>query len=356
MPTPPTRAVASFDAPYRRSWVEAFVAVVDRLPGPAWVPYCVVTLLFVVTGTALRWVDGTLAVGEFSAPRFAIDVVAIYGLAAIHFAKWVAAASLNTFAPALGELAAHRELVLYRLTTFPRGTGVISIVVGVTLAILSLMETPRAWDITPTTPPAVATFFVVEAVLMMSFFVTFLFFVYRQLVTVVRIHRDATNVRIFESTAHSGFSMLTLSSSVSVALPIYIGAASYAIAGQFMVGVSVVDGAMMATVLVTAALVFVVPLYGMHRRLVRIKALALDAVGRSFEATTVDLHQRIAARDFEGLGGLNTALSSLTAERDAIRQATTWPWEAQTLRGFVSSILLPVVIWLTTTLLSRVLT
>jgi hypothetical protein len=355
MPTNTSPANGPADRPYPRSWVDALVDAIDGLPGPAWIAYALITAVFVAAGTGVQWLDGALPLGTFDLPLIVIDLLSVYGLAAIHYAKRAARRSLDAFRPALGELESEEPTLRYRLTQLPRRWGVVSTVVGVLIAALSLATGAEAWYITAKTSPVGIAFIVVQAVMMMVFFLVFWFFAYHQLLTVARIHRTATNVRLLETSARSGFSSLTLSSSITVALPIYVSALSYAAIGQFAVGISAVDIALMVVILTTAALVFVVPLYGMHRRLAQQKGLAVDAVGRSLDVTTTELRARVAARDFDGIAGISSALSSLVAERDIVRRATTWPWEAETLRGFVSSIVLPLAIWLTTTLLGRLL-
>ncbi len=341
--------------PYRRSWIDALIDFIERIPGPTWIFYLLVTLVFVAGGTGLRWLDGTLALGTFSAPRIVLDLLTVFGLVAIHVAKKIAQDSLETFRPALGDLEPAVDTLRYELTTMSRSAGFFVVVVSIVFTSSSLLADLEAWDITPSTSPGVAGFFVTEALIDIVFFVAFVSFAYRQVRTVMRIHRAATQISLLESSARNGFSTLTLTLSILVALPIYLSSLSYAIAGVFFVGVSVIDLAGIAVVLTMATLVFVVPLYGLHRRLAQEKANALMTVGASFSSTTQELHSRIAQGTFDQLGGVNTALTSLVIERDALRRASTWPWEVETLRGFLSSVALPIALWLVTALLGRVI-
>lgn len=346
---------SSFVPPYRRSWVDALIALIDRVPGPPWVFYTLVAIAFVAAGTGLQWLDGTLPIGTFSAPRIAVDLLVVYGLAAFHRSKTVARSSLETFKPALGELEPRSEALRYELTTLSRRAGVVGLLVSIVFVTLSILGGPEAWNITPDTSPGATAFLVAEAFLLMTFLVAFISLAFHQMRVVVRIHREATGISLLEGTARNGFSTLTLTLSILVALPIYVEAVSYVIAGQFVVEASVVDFGAIVVILITAMLIFIVPLWGLHRRLVREKSANLMAVGSSFGLTTRELHARIAAGDYEKLGGLQTALSSLMVERDVLRRASTWPWEVDTLRGFLSSVALPIVLWLVTALLGRLI-
>jgi hypothetical protein len=58
---------------------------------------------------------------------------------------------------------------------------------------------------------------------------------------------------------------------------------------------------------------------------------------------------------YDDMGGLNSALSALVAERGLLQGISTWPWEVSTLGGFVSSLLLPIVLLFVARLLERLL-
>jgi len=45
----------------------------------------------------------------------------------------------------------------------------------------------------------------------------------------------------------------------------------------------------------------------------------------------------------------------LETERERIAGASTWPWEAKTLRGFATTLLLPLLTWLVTSVFGKVL-
>jgi hypothetical protein len=63
----------------------------------------------------------------------------------------------------------------------------------------------------------------------------------------------------------------------------------------------------------------------------------------------------VNANAHENIGDLETALKALTSERLLVRSISTWPWDPGTLRGFVSTLLVPIVLWLVTRLLEGLL-
>ena len=339
----------------RRSWYDVVLDGIDRLPGPAWAFYLVATVLFVVAGTGLRWMDGTLPVGTLSFPRIGIDILAVYGLAAMHHARWAARRALVRFRPTLGELEPRYPEFERRLTTLGPTSALVTAALATAFTVGSLSTTPAAWDITPDASTATVAFFIVEGFLLDVGYAGLILMAFRQIRIVTRLHREATNVRLLETHPHSGFSPLTLTLSILVGLPVYASATSYAIAGLFFVGVGVFDIVAIVLAVTSAGLIFIVPLIGLHRRLVRQKSAALDRVGRGFTTASDLVHTRIDNAEFEGIGEMKTALEALAVERDELRRARTWPWQVETLRGFVSSIALPILLWVVTTLLGRIL-
>jgi hypothetical protein len=64
------------------------------------------------------------------------------------------------------------------------------------------------------------------------------------------------------------------------------------------------------------------------------------------------MYARIDAGAFDSTKVINDSLGGLTALRDRIAHLPTWPWEPQLFRGFVSALLLPIVLFLLTRVIS----
>jgi hypothetical protein len=102
----------------------------------------------------------------------------------------------------------------------------------------------------------------------------------------------------------------------------------------------------------TAVACFILPLRGMHRRLTAEKNRMLADASSRFETLLARLHERVDRGDLADADKLNAQIASVAAEREAVARISTWPWELTTLTGFVSALLLPVLLWV----LQRVLT
>ena len=91
----------------------------------------------------------------------------------------------------------------------------------------------------------------------------------------------------------------------------------------------------------------------MRRRLVDEKNRLMVESDRHIEMTTRDLHQRVGAGTYERMDDLNKALASLMVEKDNLKKISTMPWEAETMRGFLSSVGLPILLWFVTAYFGR---
>jgi hypothetical protein len=87
-----------------------------------------------------------------------------------------------------------------------------------------------------------------------------------------------------------------------------------------------------------------------------------NEVARTIWRAAGDSLADLASIPFENLQSLFGYLdrlihASLSApeEKDTLKKISTWPWEADTMRGFVSSVGLPILLYLITTFLGRLI-
>lgn len=59
--------------------------------------------------------------------------------------------------------------------------------------------------------------------------------------------------------------------------------------------------------------------------------------------------------DLARADGLNKQLASMLQQREVLATLRTWPWSTGTLRAVITAILLPIVLFIVQSLLSRVL-
>ena len=337
---------------YGRSWVDAVVDLLARAPGPPWVVYAVLTTFFVVGSVVLRWIDGTRPLGDVDVVVTAYSALTFYGPAVIQVLNGTAERALEAFRPALGRLEGQYDELRRGLTTMPPSAANAAIVLGVVVQMIGAGSSPSGWGLGPGNSLFTNVFTIVQEQLLSIFLFAYALRSLRQLRIITRIHRAATNLSLYVGEPHDAFSRFTLAVSVAVTVPYTLGV----VLSLVMTGISQFEVVLFIAVLVASAMLFLLPLHGMHRRLVAEKSRLVTESDRRFEHAAKQLHKQLDEGDFEQADGLSKAMGSLVIEGDRLRRISTWPWRAETIRGLLSSIALPVVLWLITTLLARLLT
>ncbi len=109
----------------------------------------------------------------------------------------------------------------------------------------------------------------------------------------------------------------------------------------------------MVFMMLLAAVTFVLPLLGMHRRMVEEKTRLESEANQRLEAAIAELHRRVDAGDLTDMTELYRAIGGLEIELEMVAKIPTWPWQPGTLRVALSPLLLPVAVWLIQRLLER---
>jgi hypothetical protein len=146
--------------------------------------------------------------------------------------------------------------------------------------------------------------------------------------------------------AHA-FSGLTARTGIGVILLLILG---------YIRDPSLVSGVWVFSYLIMAAaaiVIFIVPILGMRDRLAQEKKRVLGVTNDLLQLTSDKLDERIRADDYANLPGMETAIRALIRKREMLAKISTWPWNPGTVRGFASTLLLPIFLWLITRFLER---
>jgi hypothetical protein len=342
--------------PYPPSWVDRLTIWIESLPGPAWAFYPVLAILYILVAHLLRWIDGSLTFGEIDPARVAEGPLAISFLALIHYLNLTAKRSLADFRPAMEVGEPEYNLLRYELTTLPARVGLLATGVGMLVGILSVFWDPMGWGISPNTSIFVSIYVYLTAAIIIASGAVFVVHTVRQLRLVNRIHKSATKISLFNRAPQYAFSALTARAGIGMMMIVYYFIFLTYLFNLFgSTGLSAFDIGVFTIILSVAIASFILPLNGMHRRLVKEKSKLISEVDLRFEAMLSKIHDRVDSDSFEKAGDLNSALASLVIEREALFKISTWPWRSGTLRGFLTSVLLPVLLWFITTYLGRLL-
>lgn len=334
--------------PFAPSWVDHVVGGIERLPGPAWSFYLGLWLAAIAVVVVARWLDGSLPFPEVDVYQAASTFYGPAALGLLHLLQTVAGSSLKTFRPALDVNEAEYTRLAYELTTIPAGGALIATVLGLLAAVAAV-----AFDSTILAQESISAVGAGIILLVIYWAVAIvpivLYNTVRQLRLVTRIHRLATRIDLFQPQPLYAFSALSASAGVGLLLFNYYSALTdpttftnpiwYAV-----FGISVI----------VAGAFFVLPLLGMHRRIVDEKGRLQAAANERLRVTIADLHRQVDGRDTGDADMLSKTMSSLVLERQILEKMPTWPWQPDAFRGFLTALVLPIVLWLITRVLERV--
>ena len=333
--------------PYSPSWFDRISDAIRRGPVPAAVVYLIVLVVLVAAREVVGWTDGSVAVGTIY-PYYAIDVFnPMFLFFATHLLDDQARRAFVSYQPVLSP-GTDSDSLLYRITTLPaRSTLVVSLLavpLGAAYIPLALSPQTIADSLYFTSTQAVVADTLISVLLAVAM-ALFVWHTIHQLFWISRIYSRHTDVSIF----HIGplYSLSRVTAMTAVTLLVF----SYLFAGWIFdsLGSAVIVG----SVLVVAALAFVVPLYGAHRLLVAEKSRQHGEVARRIEATAARLHARIDADDYQESDAMASALGGLETERTIVGKAPTWPWDPEAVRIVMTALLVPIVLWVITRILER---
>jgi hypothetical protein len=327
-----------------RGPVSSVVFRLDGLPFRGLWLVALLLLAVIAWAHAVLWTSGRLAVGTIDWSSVILACYGPFGLATWTIGVGVARRALQSFWPATGWPIEAQPDWQRQFAHPPARLEWAAVALGGIGGVLALLASPASVlgpvDGRGAAYLAYAPAFLLGYVLSATGFLITL----RWLTLVDRIHREATAIDPFDRVPVHAFSRLTVMTGLVYVVVMYF---SFTVNGAFQAG-NLPSLLFIAASGAFGIVVFIAPLWGIHGRLVDAKdALRLDAE-RRVTRLAVELNSRIDSGDFAGATSLTGTLSSLTALRERIDRLPTWPWPPQLLRGFVSALLLPVIVYVLT--------
>jgi hypothetical protein len=334
-------------ASYRPGVASRFVAWVDRLPlHGVWV-YPGIALVLFAWGHAVLWLSGRLPVGSFE-PQIVEGVFyGPYFLAVFAFVSRVALRSLDAFWPATGWPESEKPAWAYRFFTLPRGVDLIALAIGIPVALGAFFSAPADVLGAPDRRGDLGLALLPTAILGYGMFLLIGFHTIRQLRLVMRIHREATAIDPFDRAPVYAFSRLTVVTGLAYVFAGYFG---LAVNGAFQAG-NVVSLLTLAGSVAIGMVTFIVPLWGIHERLVAEKETLLRSVEDRIGRLGEEMFRRVDGGQFEGTKVISDSIGGAAILRERIDRLPTWPWPPNLLRGFISALLIPVLVYIASRLI-----
>jgi hypothetical protein len=352
-----TQQAVSVAQQYPPSWVDRLTDWVQRLPGPAWLIYLGVALVFILIRTIAAWSDGSYPVGTFFPIHVLSGLSVVYWFFVLHYLDDRAGTALSDFRPVLAvgpedTRDAGYEWLRYQLTTMPARPVLLLSLVGLVFGVVNqpiLFTENQILSLKMYTSPAATVVDIGLAGLAWMMNAVFAYHTIRQLRLVSRIYTHHTKVNIFESGPLYALSRVTAITTVALLFISYLYGAIFS-NWQFE---SLAYASVAIAFVVVALATFVWPLWGAHRLLQQEKARWKGEVARRMEAVAHELHRRLDTQDLQGMDALKDGLDGLVVERSVLDKVSTWPWEPEAVRVVVTAVLLPVALWFATRVLER---
>jgi hypothetical protein len=341
--------------PYPPSWVDRLLGWVDRLPGPVWVFYLGAMVGVSLIRHAFRWIDGTIPAGSLDLSLATEAPFLVFTLVAQHYLNATARRALQEFRPALQLDESEYATLEYKLTHDPARAWLIAGLLAAVLGLLYLMSMPAAFGVSSRTSLVTYLLTASHTMLISALFFVFVYHILRQLRLVAAIHAMAKYINLFQLSPVYAFSSLTARTGLVMLLYINYNYLLYFYLIVPGTRPGPVEYLALGFMFLVALACFVLPLNGIHQRLMEEQSRLLAEANRRFELTISALHQQVDEGQYGGMLGLQNALGGLRAEREMIERISTWPWRPETLRGFLSAVGLPILLYLATRLLGRFL-
>jgi hypothetical protein len=172
----------------------------------------------------------------------------------------------------------------------------------------------------------------------------------RQLRLVNTINANDIRINIFQLRPVQSFSRLTGATTLALVIFFY---------GWMIINPELLaDPAILVVSLLftgLAVLLFVWPLWNLHRLMVVEKERALGEIEWQFERLFGQFNQLVAADDYAAAEKLNGTLMSLEIQHNKVNAMPTWPWRSDTVRFVLTAVALPVLLMIIQFLVQQLL-
>ncbi|MEO8272568.1 MAG: hypothetical protein ABI620_00710 [Chloroflexota bacterium] len=345
-----TAIEGAYAPPYAPSWLNRLLAFIERQAWPAWLTYTVLSLVSIVASHTQLWTTGEAPPWSFTVAYTYYGILPFALLWAVGYLDRVAASAFDTFRPALTVSPGELERLRYELTVIPAVPALVLAIITFALTATSYALDPVASDVVGLSAPVLAVRLVFEA-FNGAVAIVIVYQLLRQMRQVRSLLARSTRVDLFQPGPLYAFSKLT--SRTGIVLVVFV--ASSAIVAPLPVDSGVflwIWAPWLIAPSVIAAIAFLVPLQGMHDRLVAEKERLQDEAEQRLKSVLQDINRSVDAGDLSRADAQNKSLATMIQQRDVLAKLPTWPWSTGTLRAFVTAILLPLGLFL----IQRVLT
>lgn len=329
-------------------WIVAFFDVLDRLPIPGWTLAVLTVSAIAVAHHLAAWRSGVLEAGQFHSYLASLGVYFVSLPFVWTFLAKRAARDLRSFFSdaAVGE----RELydIIRDFNSLPDTLALGLILPGTLAGYLSyqffgIRILPMAAQVLPFLS---AIAFAYSGVWGFAIFARAL----RQALLMARLY-DQIEVDPFNPDRIYSLARYGVYSAVTIFLLFYILALISIPAFIF----TPFGALTQSLIFIIIGLLFLVPLAGVNRRLVRAKEVLVSSANDDLREIYARIHSAAEAGDYAAIRDYRDALSTLRDSKNLVEEIPTWPWPPNTPRNILAPLLLPTIVFVAQLIIERLI-
>jgi hypothetical protein len=330
--------------PFRPSWIDFFVNRIEKLPIPTWVFYLVFLILTGLLNNLVMWLGGALEFGRIDWLFSFAAIYIIYSLGFYHYLRRVASRSLHDFYPVSDAALRKEEELEFRMTNLPAGMGWLALVLGM---IMGPFDAYASYSMEGDMSVIVFIYSSIATIFGYGFFFALLFLTSKQIFTIITLHQKVRQVDLFNLAPLRAFSRLTATAGIGIFIIGAISALIYSESADpsliiFYVGI-----------VLSGILIFIIPLISLRTQINKEKKQRILESDQRMKHILEDVKRSIQKGELAGLGELNTTIAILEKEKAILKGISSYPWNPGIFRSFISTILLPILLWWIKSLLER---
>ncbi len=326
--------------PYEPSIVDRLNDWVERLPLPALIFQILLGLALIFFQVICLGLEGGLYAKELL-PVIIFNGAAVpFLLARIHLLNREAVAAVNSMRPMLEMNQAEFDDYRYRLSTMPFwGPLIAGTILTASVILTPLVSNPPARYAALVDLPVFSVVYHIIDKLSAFLFGVILYHTFRQLRLINSINSRHLRINLFHLRTLNAFSRLTASTALGLLFFIYLW---MLINPELLADPVLIAYSVLLTSL--AVIIFVWPLWGIHKLMEDKKVQALHDIDLRFETLFKELNRSIDEDNHEETDRLNRTIASLDVQYTRISDVPTWPWRAETARLVLTAIAIPLVL------------
>jgi hypothetical protein len=304
------------------AWIDLLTTWIDSLPIQAWLFYVLLLSAISLVNFFILIPIMVLSGTQLFYSSFLLTLLLI----AIHSLSYLAKSSFEQFSSSLDYSKAQIAEWRHRFLFASPWLGWITLILG----ILASAFEGTFYDVGVS---ALTLFYMANSI--------------RRLRLVIFLHSKVDNIDLFHLSPLRAFSRFSSSTAIILLMPILSGAPYTNINAETLVFYGV-NG-------VLALAVFILPLVGLRNRINLVRSQKIHEIMEDVELIAKNAREAVHQDDVDKLAKLKSGLDLMLIQREELQRVQTWPWKTSTIQGFLSAFMLPIIIWLITRILERVI-